>query len=100
MGWVIKSKTLTNIAAVSARAYWLLCSFAALSFLLTLPVEYIGQETVYPLMSYEMWFYGKYLTPSMYGMDYWRPPLYNLMIIPVAQLIGWLCVQMRIIGFQ
>lgn len=40
-------------------------------------------------MSYEMWFYGKYLTPSMYGMYYWRPPLYNLMIIPVAQLIGW-----------
>ncbi len=25
----------------------------------------------------------------MYGMYYWRPPLYNLMIIPVAQLIGW-----------
>ena len=40
-------------------------------------------------MSYEMWFYGKYLTASMYGMYYWRPPLYNLMIIPVAQLIGW-----------
>lgn len=40
-------------------------------------------------MSYEMWFHGKYLTPVMYGMNYWRPPLYNLMIIPVAQLIGW-----------
>ena len=88
-GWEIKSKTLINRIPVSARAYWLLCSLAALSFLLTLPVQYIGQETVYPLMSYEMWFYGKYLTPSMYGMYYWRPPLYNLMIIPVAQLIGW-----------
>ncbi len=39
-------------------------------------------------MSYEMWFYGKYLTPIMYGLYYWRPPLYNLMIIPVAQIIG------------
>ncbi|MGD0282364.1 MAG: dolichyl-phosphate-mannose--protein mannosyltransferase [Dissulfurispiraceae bacterium] len=73
----------------SARGYWLLFGFAALSFLLTLPVEYIGQESVYPLMSYEMWFYGKYLAPSMYGVYYWRPPLYNLMIVPVAQLMGW-----------
>jgi 4-amino-4-deoxy-L-arabinose transferase-like glycosyltransferase len=73
----------------SATAYWLLCGLAALSFLLTLPVQYIGQESVYPLMSYEMWFHGEYLTPSMYGVYYWRPPLYNLMIIPVAQLIGW-----------
>src|SRR5208337_4515404 len=73
----------------SATAYWLLFGLAALSFLLTLPVQYIGQESGYPLMSYEMWFHGKYLTPSMYGLYYWRPPLFNLMIIPVAQLIGW-----------
>ncbi len=89
MGWDIKCKTSTFRIPVSARAYWLLCGLAALSFLLTLPVQYIGQESVYPLMSYEMWFYGKYLTPSMYGMYYWRPPIYNLMIIPVAQLMGW-----------
>jgi len=89
MGLEIKCKTSPCRVPVSARAYWLLCSIASLSFLLTLPVQYIGQESSYPLMSYEMWFYGKYLTPIMYGMYYWRPPLYNLMIIPIAQLIGW-----------
>ena len=89
MGWEIKCKTSTCSVPVPARVYWLLCILAASSFLLTLPVQYIGQESVYPIMSYEMWFYGKYLTPSMYGLCYWRPPLYNLMIIPVAQLIGW-----------
>src|SRR5271157_1144551 len=79
----------TDMAKTSARTYWLLCGLAGLSFLLTLPLEYIGQESVYPLVSYEMWFYGKYLTPSMYGMYYLRPPLYHWMIIPIAQLIGW-----------
>ncbi|MGO9952163.1 MAG: ArnT family glycosyltransferase [Dissulfurispiraceae bacterium] len=89
MGPEIKCQTSTCGVPVSARTYWLIFSLAALSFLLTLPLQYIGQESVYPLMSYEMSFYSKYLTPSMYGMYYWRPPLYNLMIIPVAQLIGW-----------
>src|SRR5271169_2709815 len=89
MGCEIKCKTSNYRVPASARTYWLLCALASLSFLLTLPLQYIGQESPYPLMSYEMWFYGKYLTPSMYGVYYLRPPLYNLMIIPVAQLIGW-----------
>lgn len=89
MVWDFKSRISNVRVPVSARAYWTLCSLAALSFLLSLPVQYIGQESVYPLMSYEMWFYGKYTAPSMYGMYYWRPPLYNLMIIPIAELLGW-----------
>ncbi len=75
--------------APSARVYWWLFGFAGLSFFPTLSIQYIGEESVYPLMSYEMWFHGEYLTPIMYGSYYWRPPLYNLMIIPIAQLIGW-----------
>lgn len=71
------------------KLYWSLFAFAGLSFLTTLPIQYVGEESIYPLMSYEMWFRGKYLTPVMYGTYYWRPPLYNLMIIPAAQLIGW-----------
>lgn len=74
---------------LSASAYWLLFAFAAFSFLLTLPVRYVGEEAIYPLMSYEMWYRGEYLMPIMYGNYYNRPPLYNLMIIPVAQFIGW-----------
>lgn len=73
----------------SAGVYWLLLALAAFSFLFTLPIRYVGEEAVYPLMSYEMWFRGEYLTPIMYGAYYSRPPLYNLMIIPVAQFIGW-----------
>jgi len=73
----------------TVRAYWLLFTLAALSFFTTLPIQFVGEESVYPLMSYEMYFRGSYLIPLMYGNSYWRPPLYNLMIIPVAQIIGW-----------
>lgn len=75
--------------APSSRVYWWLFCLAGLSFVPTLSIQYIGEESVYQLMFYEMWFRGKYLTPIMYCSYYWRPPLYNLMIIAVAQLIGW-----------
>lgn len=78
-----------TIVPSTLRTYWILFLFAALSFLTTLPIQYVGEEAVYPLMSYEMSFHGKYLIPVMYGENYWRPPLYNLMIIPVANGIGW-----------
>lgn len=69
--------------------YWLLFAFASLSFLITLPLKYVGEEAVYTLTSYEMWFHREYLTPLLYGEYYGRPPLYELMIIPVALLTGW-----------
>lgn len=63
---------------------------AAVSFIFTLSnVQYTGEEAVYPLMSYEMWYHGHILTPIMYGQDYWRPPLYNLLITGLSMLIGW-----------
>lgn len=79
----------TAVGPAILRTYWILFAFAAFSFLTTLPIQYVGEEAVYPLMSYEMFFHGKYLTPVMFGENYWRPPLYNLMIIPVARVIGW-----------
>ena len=75
----------------AARAYWLLFALAALSFLVTLPVNYVGEEAIWTVTSYEMWFHGQYTAPITFGSHaiYWRPPFYNLAIIPVAQLTGW-----------
>ncbi|MDA8175225.1 MAG: hypothetical protein M0018_11685 [Nitrospiraceae bacterium] len=75
----------------TARTYWLLFALAALSFLITLPVNYVGEEAIWTVTSYEMWFHGEYTAPVTFGSHaiYWRPPFYNLAIIPVAQLTGW-----------
>lgn len=55
------------------KKYWLLFALAAATFAITLSnVQYTGDEAVYPLMSYEMWYHGHILTPVMYGQDYWR----------------------------
>lgn len=78
------------MTATNTRNYWLLFALAAASFVFTLSnVQYTGEEAVYPLMSYEMWFHGHILTPIMYGQDYWRPPLDNWLIIALSILIGW-----------
>lgn len=70
--------------------YWLLFALAAASFVPTLyNVQWTGEESVYPLMAYEMWRAGEYFTPIMYGTDYWRPPLFNLLIMALSNLIGW-----------
>ncbi len=74
----------------NSKRYWLLFIIAATSFIFTLyNVQYTGEEAVYPLMSYEMWCHGHILTPVMYGQDYWRPPLYNLLITGLSMLMGW-----------
>jgi 4-amino-4-deoxy-L-arabinose transferase-like glycosyltransferase len=67
----------------------LLIALAALSFLLTLRAEYMGEEAVYSLLSLEMHHYGSYLTPIQYGAPYGRPPLFNWLIIPLADWLGW-----------
>ena len=78
------------MTATNTRNCWLLFALAAASFVFTLSnVQYTGEEAVYPLMSYEMWYHGHLLTPVMYGQDYWRPPLDNWLITMVSMLIGW-----------
>ncbi len=72
------------------KKYWILFTLAATTFAITLGnVQYTGEEAVYPLMSYEMWYNGHILTPVMYGQGYWRPPLDNWLITAVSELIGW-----------
>lgn len=67
---------------------WLF-TLAILSFFLTLFLPYIGEEGVYTISSYEMWSHQHYLYPTTYGLAYWRPPLYNWLIICFANLLGW-----------
>ncbi len=64
---------------------WIAC----LSFIPTLFIGYIGEEGLYTISSYEMAYYHSYLTPIFLGGSYWRPPLFNWLIIPLATLLGW-----------
>jgi hypothetical protein len=68
---------------------WLLYTLAAASFLTTLHLPYIGEEAVYTITSMEMWTQRDFLVPTLFGSLYGRPPLYNWLIIPLANLFGW-----------
>lgn len=63
--------------------------FAIASFFLSLFLPYVGEEAGYTISAYEMWFHHHYLYPTTYGLAYWRPPLFNWLIICFASLIGW-----------
>jgi 4-amino-4-deoxy-L-arabinose transferase-like glycosyltransferase len=68
---------------------WWLYALAAASFLPTLLLPYIGEEGVYTITSLEMWHGRDFFVSTLYGVAYGRPPLYNWMIIPLANLLGW-----------
>ena len=52
-------------------------------------VQVTGEESVYTVMAYEMWFHGNWLSPTLYGEPYHRPPLINWLIIGLCSVIGW-----------
>lgn len=62
---------------------------AIASFFFSLFFPYIGEEGVYTISSYEMWYHHHYLYPTTYGLAYWRPPIFNWLIISIANLLGW-----------
>ncbi len=62
---------------------------AIASFFFSLFLPYIGEEGVYTISSYEMWYHHHYLYPTTYGLAYWRPPLFNWLIISITNLLGW-----------
>ncbi len=66
-----------------------LLRLAIASFFFSLIFPYIGEEGVYTISSYEMWYHHHYLYPTTYGLSYWRPPLFNWLIICFSSLIGW-----------
>jgi 4-amino-4-deoxy-L-arabinose transferase-like glycosyltransferase len=78
-----------EFAAVPIKHLWWLYALAAASFLTTLGLPYVGEEGVYTITSLEMSLSHDYLVSTLYGSAYGRPPLYNWLIIPVAQMLGW-----------
>ncbi len=52
-------------------------------------MPYLGEEAVYTITSLEMAFNGEWIAPTTYGINYARPPLFNWLIIPVAEILGW-----------
>jgi hypothetical protein len=65
-----------------------LCAAAAL--LLPLPImQYVGEESYYTLGAYEIFVSGHWWHQSVFGMYWPKTPLYNWLIIGVAQVIGW-----------
>jgi 4-amino-4-deoxy-L-arabinose transferase-like glycosyltransferase len=74
--------------AFSNVAKWLV-GLAIASFFISLGFPYVGEEGVYTISSYEMWYYGHFFYPTLFGVPYWRPPLFNWLIIPFAAYFTW-----------
>lgn len=62
---------------------------AAVSMYITLFLPYSGEEGTYTMSAMEMAHSHNYWMTTLYGLPYFRPPLLNWLIIPLAKLIGW-----------
>jgi len=74
---------------VTPRQLWLLYSIASLTFVFSLWYPYVSEEGVYTITSIEMWSHHQWLLPTLFGSNYGRPPVFNWLIIPTANLFGW-----------
>lgn len=73
--------------SVSLRTLWI---FAALSFVpLLFLVQFTGEEAVYTLVPFEMHVSGSLLEPTIHGEPYRRPPLFNWLVLGMAEVGGW-----------
>lgn len=73
----------------STKTWWWLYATAALSFATTLTLPYIGEEAVYTITSLEMRLNHDFFVTTLYATNYGRPPLFNWLIIPLAEVLGW-----------
>jgi 4-amino-4-deoxy-L-arabinose transferase-like glycosyltransferase len=63
---------------------------AAVAMLLPLPImQYVGEESYYTLGAYEIFVTQDWWHQSIFGISWPKTPLYNWLIIAVAQIIGW-----------
>lgn len=68
----------------------ILFTFAVLFFIPTFFYFYVGEEGVFTINSMEMWKHYEFMQTFMYGsIGIERPPLFNWLMIPIANLIGW-----------
>jgi len=64
--------------------------FAALAMLFPLPImQYVGEEGLYAIKSYEMFMRHDLLHPSILGSVWPHSPVYHWPVIGICQLIGW-----------
>jgi 4-amino-4-deoxy-L-arabinose transferase-like glycosyltransferase len=69
---------------------WLFLIFlACLSFIPSLFLQYIGEEAICTVSSYEMAYHHEYWVPLFYGNPYQRGPFYNWLIISLSHLLSW-----------
>lgn len=66
-----------------------LFSLLILAYLPTIFFYYIGEEANYTIMSMEMFQHHQYWHVYALGGEGGRPPLYNWLMIPLSQLLGW-----------
>jgi 4-amino-4-deoxy-L-arabinose transferase-like glycosyltransferase len=74
---------------VSAARLRLFYFIAAASFAPALFFYFAGEEAIFPLSSYEMWFAGEWRQQIFYGANLQHNPLFNWLIIPIAAAAGW-----------
>jgi len=81
---------MTSINITSKSFIQAIAIFAALAMLFPLPVmQYIGEEGLYAIKSYEMFMRQDLLHPSILGIIWPHSPVYHWPIIGLCQLIGW-----------
>jgi len=74
---------------ITSQQLWQLYIIASLTFILSLWYPYVGEEGVYTITSIEMWARHSFFITTQYGVNYGRPPFYNWLIIPLANILGW-----------
>ncbi len=75
---------------MTTQPFKLLTFLAAIVLLLPLPImQYVGEESYYALGAYEIFVDGHWWHQSIFGLSWPKTPLYNWLIIAVAQVIGW-----------
>ena len=66
---------------------WLVVA-AALTFIPSLFLPYVGEEAVYTITTLEMWHGHVWSNPMLYGTFYARPPFLNWIMMPFAWAFG------------
>ena len=72
------------------RTYRWMVLIAAVLMLLPLPVmQYIGEEGLMAIKSYEMFLSGDWLHTKALGMVFPHPPVWHWPVIVISQVLGW-----------
>jgi len=81
---------MTSSTYPSMKVYRWLTFAAGVLLLLPLPVmQFVGEEGVMAIKSYEMFFRNDWLHPSLFGMIWPHSPLWHWPVIAISQIIGW-----------